>query len=136
MRTNGSKRKKADKQGRRSYGENHREDAEPVDESMWSGEKVVSPVEPVSGGFLHRMYKVTTDCGIFAVKHLNRNIMDRAKARENYERAEMLEGLLEREGLPVVSALSVNGRKMQHMEVRLRSFWRRMKSFCSTRRWK
>lgn len=23
--------------------------------------KVVSPVEPVSGGFLHRMYKVTTD---------------------------------------------------------------------------
>ena len=98
--------------------------------------KVVSPVEPVSGGFLHRMYKVTTDCGIFAVKHLNRNIMDRAKARENYERAEMLEGLLEREGLPVVSALSVNGRKMQQMEVRLRSFWRRMKSFCSTRRWK
>lgn len=32
---------------------------------------VISPVKSVSGGFMHRMYKVTTDCGTYAVKHLN-----------------------------------------------------------------
>ncbi len=32
---------------------------------------VIFPVKPVSGGFLHRMYKVTTECGTYAVKCLN-----------------------------------------------------------------
>ena len=30
----------------------------------------IFPIEPVSGGFLHRMYKVGTTSGIYAVKHL------------------------------------------------------------------
>ena len=39
---------------------------------------IISPITPVSGGFMHRMYRVTTDCGIYAVKHLNPEIMSRS----------------------------------------------------------
>lgn len=36
---------------------------------------IISPVKPVSGGFLHRMYRVVTNCGTYAVKYLNPEIM-------------------------------------------------------------
>ena len=49
--------------------------------------KIIANVESVSGGFMHRMYKVTTDSGVFAVKHLNAEIMKRPGAHENYARA-------------------------------------------------
>ncbi len=29
------------------------------------------PVKSVSSGFLHRMYRVVTECGTYAVKYLN-----------------------------------------------------------------
>ena len=55
---------------------------------------ITSPIAPVSGGFMHRMYKVTA-CGTegsrsFAVKHLNPEIMKRPQAQANYARAEKL----------------------------------------------
>ena len=31
----------------------------------------IFPIEPVSGGLMHKMYRVRTDCGTYAVKHLN-----------------------------------------------------------------
>lgn len=33
--------------------------------------KIIADVESISGGLMHRMYKVITDSGIYAVKHLN-----------------------------------------------------------------
>ena len=42
------------------------------------------PISPVPGGFLHRMYKVDTETGSFAVKHLNPNVMKRPDAMNNY----------------------------------------------------
>ncbi|MGN1187539.1 MAG: phosphotransferase, partial [Lachnospiraceae bacterium] len=77
---------------------------------------VISPLESVSGGFMHRMYKVTTDCGTYAVKHLNREIMDRETAHDNFERAERIEVMLEKEGIPIVPALTFHGSKMQKVE--------------------
>jgi len=74
---------------------------------------VMSPVESVSGGYLHRMYRVTTDAGVYAVKHLNPAIMRRPDAFDNFRRAEMLEGTLERENLPIVPAITTNSAKMQ-----------------------
>lgn len=57
---------------------------------------VLPPITPVSGGFLHRMYRVNTaDCS-YAVKHLNPEIMKRPTAMENFRRAEALEAELER----------------------------------------
>jgi len=74
---------------------------------------VIPPVSPVSGGFLHRMYRVNTGDASYAVKHLNPGIMKRPGVRENYRKAETLEQMLEDAGIPIVPALVIGGRKMQ-----------------------
>lgn len=74
------------------------------------------PILPVSGGFLHRMYKVDTETGSYAVKHLNPNIMQRPSAMGNFKRAEALESVLESAGIPIVPALTIGGSKMQNDE--------------------
>ena len=73
-------------------------------------------VESVCGGLMHRMYKVTTESGIYAVKHLNAEIMKRPDAQENYARAEKIEGMLEKSDIPIVPALVFDGRKMQNID--------------------
>ncbi len=77
---------------------------------------VIFPIEPVAGGFLHRMYRITTDCGIYAVKHLNPEIMGREGVHDNYERAEKIEYILEKEDIPIVPSITVNGKKMQDVD--------------------
>ena len=67
---------------------------------------------PVSGGFMHKMYKVHTTAGAYAVKCLNPEIMSRPDVMENYAEAERLERILEDNGLPVVTALSFDNKKM------------------------
>lgn len=79
---------------------------------------VISPITPVSGGLMHKMYRVETDCGIYAVKCLNPEIMKRPDVLENYARAEKIERILEEKGLPIVPALTIDGLKMQHLEDR------------------
>ena len=79
------------------------------------GEPVSQPF-PLNGGFLHKMYGLTTDQGKFALKLLNPHIMGRETAKENFETAERLEGILEREGLPILPALTIGGKKMQQAE--------------------
>jgi len=77
---------------------------------------VTAPITPVSGGFLHRMYRVETECGTYAAKHLNPEIMGREGVLDNYARAERLEKRLEDAGIPIVLAIAVNGQKMQTVE--------------------
>ena len=77
---------------------------------------VTAPVVPVSGGFMHRMYKVCTENHTYAVKHLNPEIMKRPTAMENYKKAERLEAVLEAEGIPIVPALVFDGKKMQELQ--------------------
>ena len=57
--------------------------------------KIMADVEPVTGGLMHRIYKVTTDSGVYAVKHLNAEIMKRPDVHANFARAEKIEGILE-----------------------------------------
>lgn len=78
--------------------------------------EVTAKITPVSGGLMHRMYKVRTDCGIYAVKRLNPEIMKRKTARENYATAEALEARLEEARVPMVAALALKGRKMQELD--------------------
>ena len=51
---------------------------------------VTLPVVPVTGGFMHRMYKVSTANHTYAVKHLNPEIMKRPDAMSNYKRLKNL----------------------------------------------
>ena len=73
---------------------------------------IVGDVVPVSGGLMHKMYKVNTDRGVYAVKCLNPDIMKRPGVFDNYARAEALEVILEDNGIPIVPALSFDGKKM------------------------
>ena len=77
---------------------------------------VTAPVTPVSGGFMHRMYKVCTANHTYAVKHLNPEIMKRPVAMSNYKKAERLEAILEKAGIPIVPALTFDGKKMQEFQ--------------------
>ena len=79
-------------------------------------EKPAAPAAPVSGGFMHRMYKVDTAAGSYAVKHLNLEVMKRPEAMANYRRAERLEKIVGDAGIPIVSALEIRGRKMQEAD--------------------
>ena len=72
--------------------------------------EVEPPVERVSGGLMHRMFRVRAAGQDYAVKLLNPEIMKRPEAMRNYRRAESLERILEEAGLPIVPALTVNGR--------------------------
>lgn len=78
--------------------------------------EIIADIQPVSGGFMHRMYKVITDSGIYAVKHLNAEIMKRPDAQENFARAERIEEILEKKDIPIVPAMVICGRKMQNIE--------------------
>lgn len=78
--------------------------------------EVTAKITPVSGGLMHRMYKVRTDSGIYAVKCLNPEIMKRPAARENYATAEALEERLEEARIPMVAAMTIKGRKMQELD--------------------
>ena len=67
--------------------------------------EVIAPIESVSGGFMHRMYKVTTKHKSYAVKYLNPNVMSRPDAATNFQKAETLEKKLEEANIPIVPAL-------------------------------
>lgn len=74
---------------------------------------LIQQPRPVSGGYMHRMYRLETAQGSYAVKLLNPEVMSRPTAKDNYRRAEALENVLEQSGLPIVAALSFDGGKMQ-----------------------
>ena len=84
-------------------------------ETLSLGEVTV-PLVSVSGGFMHRMYKVTAGGKTYAVKHLNPEIMKRSSAMGNYRKAEKLEAILENAGLPIVPALTFDEKKMQKID--------------------
>ena len=67
----------------------------------------------LNGGFMHKMYKVNTKQGTYALKLLNPFVMQRKTALENFAHAEQIERLLEQEGIPILPALYFDGRKMQ-----------------------
>ena len=68
------------------------------------------------GGLMHKMYKVVTTGGIYAVKCLNPHVMARPTAAGNFAAAEELERKLECTDLPLLPALTIGGRKMQEVD--------------------
>lgn len=73
--------------------------------------------EPIRlyGGLMHKMYRVATESGVYAVKCLNPHVMARPTAAANFAAAEELERQLEETDLPLLPALTIGGRKMQEV---------------------
>lgn len=65
---------------------------------------ICGETEPVSGGLMHKMYKVRTVSKAYAVKCLNPEIMKRPGVLENYAQAEDLERILENRNMMLLQA--------------------------------
>jgi len=63
----------------------------------------------VRGGLLHRMWRVTTTKGDFAVKELNPDIMRKSGARDEYRRSERIAAAMAAAGVPAVTARRAHG---------------------------
>lgn len=85
-----------------------------VTENLGLGTMLEEPQE-ITGGLLHKMYRVSTTQGIYAVKEMNPEIMKRPGVIENIVRSEKIAAMFGRE-LPVVSALEIQGRQLHFID--------------------
>ena len=79
------------------------------------GNKIIS-IDKVTGGLSHRMYKVVTDKGIYAVKELNSGVMKRETAYSNFLFAEKFTDLVKANGIPAVGAIKIDNDIMKKMD--------------------
>ena len=80
-------------------------------ESLKLGAVINEPVQ-VTGGLLHKMYRVNTNKGAYAVKVLNAEIMKRPVAFQNTVNSEKIAAGFQ-SIIPVVSALEIGGKQIQ-----------------------
>ena len=66
-------------------------------------------IEKVNGGLSHRMYKVTTDKGIYAIKKLNPGIMKREEAYSNFMFSEKVTQIAKENRINAIGAILVEG---------------------------
>lgn len=67
----------------------------------------------ISGGLMHKMYKVTTETNVYALKWLNPSIMQRNGVIENMINSERIANAFS-EYLPVVAAINFNNQNVLH----------------------
>ena len=67
-------------------------------------------IEKVTGGLSHRMYKVTTDKGVYAIKELNQGVMKKKEAYSNFVFSEKVVEISRRNKIPAVGALKINNK--------------------------
>lgn len=68
----------------------------------------INNIDKVTGGLSHRMYKVETDKGIYAVKELNAGVMKREKAYSNFVFSEKVTDIVKENGISAIGALKIN----------------------------
>lgn len=76
------------------------------------GDPVCEP-ETVSGGALHRMWRLTTIRGVYALKELNPTIMRKPHIYEAYRLTERIAAALATHDIPAITALAPNGDPLQ-----------------------
>ena len=70
----------------------------------------------VMGGLLNRMYKVTTSTGVYAIKHLNPEVMKRKDAKDNHIRAEKIANIAKEKGINCLPAKIIDGITLQELD--------------------
>ena len=90
-------------------------DLETVIKNLGLGNLTAQP-QRVTGGYLHKMFKLETTTGKYAVKLLNPVIMKRPGVLDDYKRAESIEQILSEHSIPIVPALEIHGARMQRLD--------------------
>ncbi len=75
---------------------------------------VANELVQVEGGLLHKMYRVSTDKGVYAVKVLNPEIMKRPAALRNTVNSEKIAAAFQ-SLIPVVAALEIGGKQIHEL---------------------
>lgn len=68
----------------------------------------VTGITKLTGGFMHKMFKVETDKGVYTIKVLNQEIMKKNGAYNNFVLSETISNLAKENGIPVSSALKID----------------------------
>lgn len=76
------------------------------------GEPTAAPL-PVTGGLIHRLYRLDTTMGLFAVKRLNPEIMQYQNIYDNFRQSEAIAASFATAGIPAVLALDGPGGVVQ-----------------------
>lgn len=77
--------------------------------------QVLEEPKEVKGGLLHKMYRVTTSKGIFAVKALNPEIMKRPCALDNTINSEKIAAIFSN-SIPAVASCEIQGRQIHEID--------------------
>lgn len=75
-------------------------------------------LQAVAGGLLHRLWRLDTTQGTFAVKQLNPAILQKPHIRAIYRFSECIAEAMVAHGVPAVAALSCDGDPVQEIEGR------------------
>ncbi len=75
-----------------------------------------APPRSVAGGFIHRLYRLETTTGTFAVKWLNPEIMRYENIYDNLRRSEAIAAEFASAGVPAVLALDAPGGTVQDFD--------------------
>lgn len=78
--------------------------------------KITDEPVRVMGGLLNKMYKVNTTTGIYAIKHLNSEVMKRKNAKENHILAERIANIAKNNSINCLPAKIINGITLQEIE--------------------
>lgn len=68
----------------------------------------IKEINKVSGGLSHRMYKVVTDKGIYAIKELNSGVMKRKEAYSNFIFSEKVAEIAIQNKITAIGAMKIN----------------------------
>lgn len=69
---------------------------------------IVKSITKLTGGLMHKMFKVETDKNIYAIKILNKEVMEREEAYDNFIISETISNLAKENNIPVSSAIKIN----------------------------
>ena len=78
--------------------------------------KCVKEIQRVSGGLLNRMYKVNTEKGVFAIKLLNTEVMNRKEAKTNHIFAEKIANIAKDNKVKCLPAKIINSNVLQQID--------------------
>ncbi|MBP3256055.1 MAG: phosphotransferase [Clostridia bacterium] len=76
----------------------------------------IKSIVKITGGLSHRMYKVVTDKGTYAIKELNSGIMKKDTAYSNFLFAEKFTDLAKANGIPAIGTIKIGNDIMKKID--------------------
>ena len=73
-------------------------------------------ISKITGGLMHKMFKVGTDKGVYCIKVLNPEVMSRSEAYNNFIISEKISNLANNNGIPVSNALEIDGNYLTKLD--------------------